>query len=288
MGSKPCWFLAPRASHPDGPIKLGSILISPIQPEGPLYDSSHLLSKSEHVTLWKERDFKFDSTKENSGRVGIWASFLQLIVGIGGDASVGISRSGDYTLTAERMTTKSFIPSQAYIEACIQQKVVRTYITESRFRNKIYIIVGTMIASGASGCIKYMKEHDMGLLLGFDGTPAGVPLSAGPEVEFSSRHKTGVGSKDADDFVFAYRLREIKVKNAGKMVQRVVRKGALFEGDGSLEDYEGFLKKEEETAVVEVVGLSEDDVTGDDFDYEAIEAVDEANGEDILCYSLEE
>ncbi|KAH4302975.1 hypothetical protein HBH64_055430 [Parastagonospora nodorum] len=288
MNTKPSWFLAPRASHPDGPIKLGSILISPTRPEEPLYDSAHLLPKADNLTVWAEKDFTFDNSKEKGGSVGIWASFLELILGIGGDVTVGGAKGGGYKLTAERMVSKQFVPSMTYLQDCIQQDEVRNYIAESRFRSKVYVIVGVMIACEAGSYIKDMKEHNMTLKLGVDGTALGAPISAGPKVETNSKRELAIGSKGSDDFVFAYRVREIKIKNSGKIVQRVIRRGALFEGDQSPEDYEEYLKSEEQQAVAEVVGLSEEDVIGEDFDYEVKKTVDEATGEEVFCYAPEE
>ncbi|OMP86969.1 hypothetical protein BK809_0007055 [Diplodia seriata] len=288
MSAKPSWFIAPNACSPNGPIQLGSIQYSPHSPEDPLYIPPVFPTDAEGLLVHKLKDFNFDSNANKSSKVGIWASFLQLITTIGGDIDIGRDATKSFTLNAQEMTKMTIRPTTKFVETCVADEKVKRYITKNRFRNKIYMVVGVMIASGAKSCVEYLKAHGLGANLGVDATSLGFPVSAGPKVAFSSEEKTKIGSESSDDFVFAFRLQEVKVKNGGVSVQRFVTKGALFEGDKQAESHGLFLEKEEQSAVVEVIGLSGEDLSGGRLGLEALDAVSETDGNDCICYHLEE
>jgi len=113
-----------------------------------------------------------------------------------------------------------------------------------------------------------------------------APVSVGPEGEIKWGGKEETSFKDADDFVFAFRLREIKVKKTGEVTHKPKLKGALFE---RADDEEVLRKreKEERDIIVEVEGLSDEDATGLDFRLDNLDAMDEDGQECVYVQSEE-
>ena len=174
------------------------------------------------------------------------------------------------------MTTCSFMPKRAFIRESVLQEDVQQYLLDTKFREKIYMITGIMIASGASSVTGYMKEKGMYAHVGVDATMfTGVPISAGPELGLSSKTENEVSFQDADDFVFAFRVREIKVKKSGEVTDTRFDKGALFsiggdeEGDGKVD--------------IEIEGLDDEDTAGHDFGMDVKEISTGDDDEDCLC-----
>ncbi|KAF2824034.1 hypothetical protein CC86DRAFT_409046 [Ophiobolus disseminans] len=111
---------------------------------------------------------------------------------------------------------------------------------------------------------------------------AGIPISVGPEGKWKRKSATTENSSRAAEFVFAYRVRGIKVRRKGGVkAHRQYDKGALFNNE---------LKRiHEEETEVDLLELN-GDVDGDEFDLECNQVkqeCDDVAGE-VICVMPEE
>jgi hypothetical protein len=257
--SKRTYFLAPpRPCPPDGPIRLGAIIPSPKQPDEPL----HLppLPSQSDTSKFTEHNWSGAYIKNSSSHFGVWASFLECVLGVGADVTVGLDTASHQTWEVEEMTTQTFRPSREFLEEAVGHKDVKRYITEYRFREKIYMITGVMIASSTKIASQKLEEKGVYVHVGVDATAwTGVPISVGPEGNWKRKVQRSESSHRADDFVFAYRIREIKVgRKGGIKSNKLYDKGALFDTEKK--------RKEEEQYEVEVDGM------GNELDIDDVEA----------------
>ncbi|KAF2463703.1 uncharacterized protein BDR25DRAFT_205558, partial [Lindgomyces ingoldianus] len=226
---KPTYFLTPpRPYPPSGPIRLGGIIPSPTLPDEPLHIPS--VPESHEISSFNEKNWSGSHVRTSSSRFGIWTSFLQMILSVGGDISVTSKSEINEAWSVDNMCTMSFVPSQAFIEKSVQAEQVRHYIIENRWREKIYMITGVMIASGATTFRESLEERGLFISVGVDATAwTGVPISLGPEAKWKKNEVVGRRSEQQDDFVFAFRVREIRVRRKGGVKStRAFNKGALF------------------------------------------------------------
>jgi hypothetical protein len=281
-----CYFLTPtRTCPPEGHICLGSIIASPSLVDEPISTRPPPPLDPDSVTTHTERQWKRTvTTAANSGQVGIWTSFLQVFVGASIDAGVAWRNDASQSYSAKSMKWSEFRPSLQYIKTAVADEDVDEFVRANKFREKIYMVTGIMVASGASGVIHSMRERGIYAHAGVDGTLFGggtAPFALGPEGEYNWGGKESTSFKDSDDFVFAFRLRQIKVKKSGQITSKAKVEGALF----GLEDGEQLLRQralEEEKIGVLVEGLADEDTSGSDFRMEDVDAVD-AEGQACLC-----
>jgi hypothetical protein len=200
-------------------------------------------------------------------------------LGVGADISVSLDKTTHQKWEVERMTTQTFQPSREFLEEAVRHDNVQDYITEHRFREKVYIITGVMIASSTSVSSARLQEKGIYVHAGVDATAwAGVPISVGPEGNWKRKAQTTESSQRADDFVFAYRIREIKVRRKGGIKSnKLYDKGALFDAEKK--------RKAEEKYEVEIDGLGEEpDV--DDVDLESMQVrqkIGDDRDEEVIC-----
>jgi hypothetical protein len=176
-----------------------------------------------------------------------------MVVSIGGDISIKIDKELNENWDVDHMSTMSFMPSETFIEESVQSKEVRQYIVGNRFREKIYMITGVMVASSATTFRETLEEKGLYIHAGVDATAwAGVPISVGPEGKWKRKEVVQTRSETQEDFVFAFRVREIRVKKKGGVKShRVYDKGALFSTDKKRNE----VVNEDE---VEIEGLGEE------------------------------
>jgi hypothetical protein len=270
---KPSYFLTPP--RPSGPIHLGAIITSPTKPDEPLHQPG--LPPPTDISTIKEYNWNGTHVKTRATHFGVWASFLEMILSIGGDVSVSSTKTVHQRWEVERMTTRSFFPSDAFIADAVAHELVREYITENMFREKIYMITGVMLARTTSSFRQSLVERGVMLSVGVDATAwTGVPVSAGPEGEWVRSEEKKEESTRGDEFVFAYRVREIKVRRKGGVkAHRGYDRGALFNTERKREKLEA--------VEVEVVGWG-DEVDDEVEELEAREVLqDRYDGEREEC-----
>ncbi|KAE8443374.1 hypothetical protein EG329_001932 [Mollisiaceae sp. DMI_Dod_QoI] len=279
------YFLAPtRDSPPSGPIFLGSIIKSPRSPEISLNSKTSPLLKSLEIQETITIDTSRQLYRDSKGKVGIWGEFLSgLPLGI--DASVSTNwDNGEFTqYKFKELITRSIFPSQFEISTIFTDPAIQTSIKDSRFRDNLYMITGVKIARGADVVIGKMRERGANLHFGADLTPLSVPIKVGPDLESSMGHGQKVQEKHEAEFVFAYRLREIKYRKRAVEEQREYLKGDLFgHRQGKELEEKGEVENE-----AELVGLTSGDVGGDDLDADDVAVLDD-DGNEVHCVVFED
>jgi len=276
------YFFAPtRDVPPDGPIALGSIIESPLFADQPLNREPVPIDPKD-VIKQEKTDYTFKRENTISGRVGAFVSFLLQILGIGQEASVGGSWGENEELVAKVLETRSFVPSLEYLQQSCKDAAVQRFILKSKTWNgssKLYIVTGIKIAYGASFAVDRIREGDVKLHIGIDGTNAGIPISVGPDVEGQVKFSQKESAASTEPFVFAFRMRQIIVAADGQIEDRPFTKGAPL---GVRVGDQGTTGPE-----IRIVGLEEQDANADELDSTTWDVLDDETGDICVCARAE-
>jgi hypothetical protein len=178
--------------------------------------------------------------------------------------------SNDDCYTFQRVDTSQFIPNEEYLQRCIEAAPVRRYLDKSRYRKPIYIITGIKTVTGAKA--KSHKSRGVCGSLGIkvdstvksDGTAPIGGGTSGPTIEGRTENKMGTTWGGSSDFVFAFKVRKLKVEQ---------RTGTVRDGD----DYTtGALLgcEVEKEGVPELSISTEEDPTAEDEGFEKEELME--------------
>lgn len=280
--SKTYFLVLTRDTPPSGPIFLGSIIKSPRSPELSINGKKSPLLSNLEVHESTLTDSSRSLTKNGKSKTGVWAEFLNG-TGISAEVSGTWDTVSSSTYKFSALITRTISPSLSEIQAIFQEPGLQQTIKDSRFRDNLYMITGIKIARGAEVAIEKIKKRGGNLNFGVDWTPFGVPIKVGPDVGIEREIGQGLEEKHTSDFVFAYRLREIRYRRKTVEEQKEYLKGDLM-GVGKERSEKALAELEEEA---ELVGLGGGDVKGDAWEGDATEAVDE-DGEDVICVMLDE
>lgn len=131
------------------------------------------------------------------------------------------------------MDTAHFLPTEDYIARCIDVTGVRRFLETSHYRKSLYIITGVKIVSGAQGATTSSRAAESVVSTQVDGTILSggmVPVGGGPGIKGRKEIKHAVSWKGSTDFVFAFKVSEVRVSKLGEVKrERDYTKGALFE-----------------------------------------------------------
>ena len=213
--------------------------------------------------------------RQHKGVIGIWARFLQ-VFGIDAEASVDWDRNNGEIYKFEKLDTDFIDPSPGFVKESMMTPSVAEFIVEKDFKKPVYMITGVEIARGANVAVARSREAGTHVRAGVDGTTAGAPAAAESEVTVSSRNSETTSFGESSDFVFAYRLREIYYEK-GQVKHKEHNKGALQGTDG------GSTEEADKTSLskpsLEILGLAEEDVSGEDLAIMEDLAIDEDDEE---------
>ncbi|PHH80670.1 hypothetical protein CDD80_350 [Ophiocordyceps camponoti-rufipedis] len=222
---KKTYFLCPNWDyHPDGPLKLGNIIISPHRP-GQALNGQEAPQAADVCPPTTKTNVTWSLDKFRSGQYGLWTEFLSFAAGLG----VGIRHDDEVnqTFTFESIETIEFSPSVEFLQKTLASSPAAAgYLDRCRLRKHIYIITAVKIAHGASGRTVASNSFRAGLQASTGGNA--TQTNFGPRVN----GQTSLGGTDAfsgsSPFVFAFRLRKIVVSRSGKVSQDEYTKGAMY------------------------------------------------------------
>lgn len=230
------YFLVPGWDFPIGSIQLGSIIANPSFPQRS-FTENDAISIDTKVHLSDKYNFSTTLDKSKSNKFGLWAQFLQ-IFGLGAEASVSFVKGSIDTYAFEHMQTSWFLPSRSFVAACVKNTNVVDFLEQTNFRKPLYIITGLKMVEGASVTTVNNKGRGVYAQLGFDGTPAAVPVTVGPEVERNIEESEIASFKKSSPVIFAFQLTAVRCKEVNKNVMvkennknvmvKEYTKGAMF------------------------------------------------------------
>lgn len=221
------YFLVPGWDFPIGSIQLGSIIANPSFPHRSFIEND-AISIDTKVHLSDKYDFSTTLDKSKSNKFGLWAQFLQ-IFGLGAEASVSFDKGSIDTYAFEHMQTSWFLPSRSFVTACVKNTNVVDFLEQTNFRKPLYIITGLKMVEGASVTTVNNKGRRIYAQLGFDGTPAAVPVTVGPEVERNIEESEIASFKNSSPVIFAFQLTAVRCKeNKEDVMVKDYTKGAMF------------------------------------------------------------
>jgi hypothetical protein len=271
---------------PNGPVALGQIITSPLDPESAI----NTVSRIPPPETFRSSKTAFETLieKESSGQYGVWSQFLGLAM-LGGEAGFNHSRSESSYMYVTQLDTEYITPTIEYIEKSIRQPEALKALSQQNYEKNLYMVTGIKTAIGAKMKSISTKKKGMKLKIGADLTTLGIPVQAGPMLEPSNAHSEGTAFSNSTDFVFAYRLREIYYsQKSGVSKVKDYIKGAAYgiENDSStLGDNEYVAEFENDC---DVDGVADQDLSKGDVRElgQPWTAVDEENGEECECYRL--
>ena len=136
-----------------------------------------------------------------------------MLLGLGGDISVNLSRETDTLLKFRKLETLIIEPSRTYVEASMCMAPVQDYLRKNPRTHSLFMITGIKIARGAE-CTKRRSRAG-----GVDGNASidltnmtGMPVTVGPQGSLSRRRHDRETFGGSSDFIFAYRLCRISVR----------------------------------------------------------------------------
>lgn len=225
------YFLAPSWDYPpNGPIKLGNIISSPLKAAEPLNIAT--CKDPEEVDL--NPPFKIGVTwskeKQRAGKFGVWTEFLSFL-GFGVDVGTSYDTQIEETYAFDRMDTKEFLPTPAYLAESIRDPAVARFLDKSRLRKSLYMITGIKTVAGAKAKRSVHSTRAGEIKVGHDGTFTGAPVYFGPEMVLSRKDKEVAAFHGSSDFVFAFRVRKITVKRGQEISSDDYTKGALYDAE---------------------------------------------------------
>jgi hypothetical protein len=279
----PQYFLAPtRDAPPETFIRLGNIIEEPRFADRPLNEHPLPIEKCIVGSESKNGVLKFENTQTCT--IGIWASFLMQILGVGGDINDQISKGITEKWEFQRIETLLFEPSTEYIEKSLDSTDVKRYVQHNRswlWDTSLYMITGIKIAYGAKGTVSYARSKGINLHLGVDATSVGVPSEAGPNIGFEKACNVTQSIGDKDPFVLAFRMRRIKVSSKGQVRHERVDGGMLGVNEGDGED-------EEERVELVVDVLESADADAEEFGIRTSWKVGDEGAGEMSCALVED
>jgi hypothetical protein len=263
---------------PTGPFRLGSLLSEPAVPESLIENSYPIpFPPGMPVQTSSLADFKTSSSLENSGKYGIFAKFLSTL-GISADVNYEHQSKHSREINAERLETQFITPTREYLDMIMNDSAVQAFVQEQRFRANVYVVTGLRVALGvASGSESEEVSGAVQVSVSVDATTAtGIPVQAGPNIGIERGMKREVGWGAGEDFVYAYRVKEVKYSvMRGRVVSKDV-KGDLYSIGGKKVMKEDGNKDVEDGVTLEVQDVGPEWVTAKVMRVKPVEVMDEA------------
>lgn len=279
------YFLAPtRETLPSGPIFLGGIISSPRSPEISLNNKRSPLLSALEVSTSTVHDSTRTLSKGTKGKAGVWCEFI-IDIGVGGDAGITWDNTEVAEYKFEELVTKTIAPSLHEVRKLFEDDGVQQEIKNSRFGSNLYLITGIKIARGAEVAISKVRSRGGNLHFGVDTTALGVPIKVGPDLENERSRGQGLTEKIKHEFVFAYRLRELRYRRKQVEGQKQYDKGDLM-GHGQ-DSKESDSEDDEEGGEPELTYLENADVKGDVWELDPSKVMDD-DGEEVRVVRFED
>ncbi|KAK0123907.1 hypothetical protein ONS95_008899 [Cadophora gregata] len=142
---------------PDGPIKLGSIIATPLEPDI-LNPGDVVEVPAGHVHTSRERDWDITESLRD-GQVSVTARFLSSLK-LGGTNSTSDDLEITSRFSVQAIETLDFAPSKLYIDEAVNKESIREYLEGCQYELPVFMITGLKIgrglANGSRGTLDFV------------------------------------------------------------------------------------------------------------------------------------
>ena len=236
MTPQKAYFEMPNFDYPPGTIQLGQIIDNPKLP-GSIIGQPYMPLPQSHESY--KTNWEKEKSRILNGSMGIWAQFLATVLDIRGNANGSLVLEDSSFLKFQRLETLFFSPdpSPEYVKSSMLQPTVKQYF-ENNLRKTPYMITGVKVARGAEGIKRKLREVSGSAQVKINGRTSGEPASSGPQIGWKRSLMSEETFAASSDFVFAYRLRKIKIiwKTMDIESKDFVRGAVYHEGLGAAKD----------------------------------------------------
>lgn len=236
MNHPKTFFILPTTIYrPDDFIQLGQVITDPRKPferlAEPLPLEGALQPRNSPTVEWSATNVRTGETS-----VGIFAHVVNLITA---QASAGQSHNETQTWEAARLETQFFEVSAdpTYIERTARATAVEEWLKQHRHLGKtVYMITGLKIAK-SPGKVTFGDSDTLDVSAALKATldPEGA-IEGGGEANHHRLNATAQASRPEEAFVYAYRLRKLKVTWRHKFKLDDYMTGAELHGVGGRQD----------------------------------------------------
>ncbi|KAF4628276.1 hypothetical protein G7Y89_g9875 [Cudoniella acicularis] len=189
------------------------------------------------------------------------------------DAGVDWDKSKEELYEFSRLETTEFYPTETYITKWLESDPVTSFMRRTRYRKPVYIITSIKVVTRAKVKSKNINSHGGQLGFEVDGTLlGGAPVNIEPNVEGKREDKEDMSWKESSDFVFAFRVRRIRVEKKTKETRHEdYRTGVALDTDAAQKEgqdvpFEPFALKMVNEVDMKEIGDKFDDVEVTDGD----------------------
>jgi len=202
---KKTYFLAPSFDWPvEGPVRLGSIILEPKNPH--IVINSKAFSLPDDVYTREQKDWTKIMNKYHGGFASFFTQFLAVV---DAEIGVGLDKNNAEVFKFDKLETRAFIPTKAYIDERLKDPEVQVQLKKRRAR--AYMITGVKCAyNPASYQISAKKKAAHAEILADLTLATGAPVKIGPAIGGNSGSVSITSTLAGTDVVFAYQLWEIK------------------------------------------------------------------------------
>lgn len=158
--SKKSYFALHSLDHPPNHlISLGQVITTPSRPWTRL--TPPLSIPSEAIVSTTKNDWGTEVLRDRERRIGIWAQFAALILGVGADAVVSFSKRGMELFQFDELETSFFELDVEHVERrVVNNEVVAEWVNTAPFTGvpvKVEILAGSR---GGTGEKTWFSGHD--------------------------------------------------------------------------------------------------------------------------------
>ncbi|KAF2996443.1 hypothetical protein E8E13_003680 [Curvularia kusanoi] len=274
------WILTKSCEFaPDGNLRLGQILAEPkdpayvLQPNGPLP-----LHGGIQPEITSRMNVSIHDNDQLSAQFRTWADLGYIPMKFQIASSKKQSHKLDWHF--EKLESRIISPDLEYVKSAMRHGDVEESLRNWRnpFKRRVYMVTGVRVVSGA--CFKRREAASTKHSGAIDGVVPDMTVSVGSQATFGTSSSEAEVFEKASDFVYAYRLNEVKYR--GKITQRPFEKGeaASAASTGKILEQR---KDMTEISDFEVTGMAELDLPSKKKDFEPMLVVGHREVETFLA-----
>ncbi|KAI3570611.1 hypothetical protein IWW34DRAFT_774795 [Fusarium oxysporum f. sp. albedinis] len=198
---------------PDGTLQLGQIVAEPkdpayvLQPSGPLELYQDM--KVEHLT---RENLNMQTNDEIWGQFSAWARLGYVPAYL--KASAATKRSHDYVWHFEKLESYTTSPTLDYVTAAMRHGDVPATLKRFSFKRRVYMVTGVRVARGAR--MRRSDESSTSLQTAGEISAQDQTVTVGTKAKIQEKKLEAEEFDKASDFVFAYRLNEVRYRGTVK------------------------------------------------------------------------